>query len=171
MWVFGYGSLMWDGWEASFKCSRRELATLFGYRRSFNKSSVKNWGAKEKPCPTLNLQADSAASCTGMAFEFFGETENDVLAYLKKREGKDFTLEMHTVHFKDSTTVQALVPIYHGINLIPDVTVTRKSEMIRAANGDRGTCMAYLQGISEQLVSLGIDDPVVTELMNALIES
>lgn len=39
MWVFGYGSLMWDGWEQEFGCLRRCVAVLKGYRRTFNKAS------------------------------------------------------------------------------------------------------------------------------------
>ena len=37
MWIFGYGSLMWDGWESEFVCQERAMATLSGYRRAFNK--------------------------------------------------------------------------------------------------------------------------------------
>jgi cation transport regulator ChaC len=35
MWVFGYGSLMGDGWAVSRRCTRRSLANLSGYSRSF----------------------------------------------------------------------------------------------------------------------------------------
>ena len=51
MWIFGYGSLMWDGWEATFDCKRKERAVLKGYARSFTKASVKNWGSKTAPGP------------------------------------------------------------------------------------------------------------------------
>jgi hypothetical protein len=33
MWIFGYGSLMFDGWESGYGCVRREWASLSGYRR------------------------------------------------------------------------------------------------------------------------------------------
>jgi cation transport protein ChaC len=42
MWVFGYGSLIWDGWENSYGCLRKCVAVLNGYRRTFNKASTKN---------------------------------------------------------------------------------------------------------------------------------
>lgn len=46
MWVFGYGSLIWGGWENSFDCRQRVSAELPGFRRAFNKPSVRNWGGK-----------------------------------------------------------------------------------------------------------------------------
>jgi cation transport regulator ChaC len=38
MWVSGYGSLMWDGWE-KLNGTRDDGAVLRGFRRSFNKAS------------------------------------------------------------------------------------------------------------------------------------
>ena len=70
MWVFGYGSLMWDGWEKGFGCLRRSVVTLQGYGRTFNKASMKNRGTKHAPCPTLNLEKIEVGTCKGMAFEF-----------------------------------------------------------------------------------------------------
>jgi glutathione-specific gamma-glutamylcyclotransferase len=93
MWVFGYGSLMWDGWENSYGCVRKCVAVLNGYRRTFNKASTKNRGSKKAPCPTLNLEKDVAGSCKGMAFEFPDAQAGGVLAYLATREGKDFCLD------------------------------------------------------------------------------
>jgi len=28
LWIFGYGSLMWDGWENAHGCTRRVVADL-----------------------------------------------------------------------------------------------------------------------------------------------
>ena len=44
MWIFGYGSLMFDGWEAACGCVDRKCAELPGYRRAFNKKSVEILG-------------------------------------------------------------------------------------------------------------------------------
>jgi cation transport regulator ChaC len=41
MWVFGYGSLMWDHWETQFGCLRSLVADLPGYQRVFNKACEK----------------------------------------------------------------------------------------------------------------------------------
>lgn len=80
VWAFGYGSLMWDGWEARLSCLDKLVATLPGYRRAFNKLSQRNWGTKAAPCPTLNLQADPTATCRGMAFAFPAASKDELLA-------------------------------------------------------------------------------------------
>ena len=53
VWVLGYGSLMWDGWQTSFGCTRCVPASLPGFSRAFNKASVANWGSRGIPGPTL----------------------------------------------------------------------------------------------------------------------
>jgi cation transport protein ChaC len=97
MWIFGYGSLMWDGWEKAFSCNRRLTGKLHGYRRTFNKLSVKNWGTKSNPGPTLNLVVAGHGICTGIAFEFPDDQSNNLKSYLAKREGKGFAFKLHTV--------------------------------------------------------------------------
>jgi cation transport protein ChaC len=70
MWVFAYGSLMWDGWESTNGCVRRTVALLPAYSRAFDKASVKRWSSKDVPCPTLSLVPLPGSSCLGIAFEF-----------------------------------------------------------------------------------------------------
>ena len=55
MWVFTYGSLMFEGWERAGGYAVRTKAELQGYSRVFNKASLRNWGTRQFPCPTLNL--------------------------------------------------------------------------------------------------------------------
>lgn len=87
MWVFGYGSLMWDGWEAQHRCTRRERASLPGFHLDFNKASRENWGTRDQPCPTLGLDADADARCEGLAFELPDAERDRAVDYLKRREG------------------------------------------------------------------------------------
>jgi len=65
MWIFGYGSLMFDGWEAACGCTGRRWADLPGYRRSFNKKSVESRGTPEAPGLTLNLVRAAGHVCRG----------------------------------------------------------------------------------------------------------
>jgi cation transport protein ChaC len=164
MWIFGYGSLMWDNWESGYGCSRKCIALLRGYRRTFNKASTHNRGTKKAPCPTLNLEKEAAGKCKGMAFAFPDERRGDVLAYLGKREGADFQLELLSVRLDDDTEVQAHVPVYHGKNLISSAGLKEKAAMVRNARGTESSCEDYVKEIAELLAKLKIDDPAVTEL-------
>jgi cation transport protein ChaC len=168
MWVFGYGSLMWMGWEVSIGCGRRCKAVLPGYRRAFIKASIKNWGSPEHPCPTLNIVPCPSAQCEGIAFEFPDDKRTLILSYLAQREGKDFGLSELTIE-REGIRVQAFVPIYHGQNLMSAEAPEQIVRMIDQAQGDHGSCIDYLRGITEKLTSLGIADPVVTQMWQAFL--
>lgn len=168
MWVFGYGSLMWDGWEARRGCVRRARASLNGYRRVFNKASVRNWGTKEFPAPTLNLVKSESARCYGMAFEFSDECEQDIRAYLINREGKSFAMRQITAQFESGDEITATVPIYEGSNIIDEDRIEIILDMIIKASGKYRKCIVYINGLAEELHRLGIDDPAVSDLWQAL---
>lgn len=166
MWVFGYGSLMWDGWERSFDGKKVEGAVLPGYRRAFNKKSVENWGTREDPCPTLGLERDHTATCTGAAFGFPASQKNDVWIYLRDREGPSFELETRAVRLPDDRRVQAYVAINdpQAESYIGDRTVEEIAEMIGSAAGDRGACIDYLENTRSKLRALSITNDAIEAL-------
>lgn len=166
MWVFGYGSLMWDGWESQHACTRRILARLSGYSRKFNKASIKNWGTKELPGPTLNLSVVPTGLCEGIAFEFPDSKKVQILSYLEEREGKTFPLREVSVYLEGDLEILAFVPFYAGANVIEGESLDDIASMVLAASGTKGTGLDYVKGIAKQLSDLGINDPVVTELWN-----
>ena len=65
LWVFGYGSLIWD---PGFPVAERRIATLKGWHRSFCMRSIHHRGTVEKPGLVLALDRAEGASCTGVAF-------------------------------------------------------------------------------------------------------
>jgi glutathione-specific gamma-glutamylcyclotransferase len=164
MWVFGYGSLMWGGWEAGHGCIRRARAGLHGYRRVFNKASVSNWGSKKCPCPTLNLTKSNSAHCQGIAFEFPDERKPGILKYLTKREGAGFLLCALPAQLESGDVITPLVPLYEGKNLIRPISAKRIAEMALRATGKDGSCIDYINSIAAELRRLEIDDPAVSQL-------
>ena len=167
MWIFGYGSLMWDGWEASHDCIARTTGDLSGYRRVFNKASTVNWGTAKLPGPTLNLEQAKLESCHGIAFEFPEHHRAALMTYLKKREG-GFDFECLPVLLPDQTEVKAIAPIYRGKNLIVGKSIAEIADMADRASGTSGKCRDYVANIAKKLKQLGIDDPAVSALANAL---
>src|SRR5258708_11843761 len=147
MWIFAYGSLMWDGWEKAYGCTNTSLADLRGYRRVFNKASIKRWGSKQSPCPTLNLDKLASAACRGMAFEFPDRRRNDVLSYLRNREGEGFDLVELEVRLTDGASVTADVPLYGGKNVIRGATTAEAATAVLGAKGIAGSCASYIKGI------------------------
>ena len=117
VWVFGFGSLTFDGWQSKFGCVGYQRATLLGYRRAFNKKSVVNWGTKENPGVTLNLEPFNDAKCDGVGFEFRDDGQKSaLLRALRRREACDPSVLR--VQLADGRSVEALIYIYEGSNLL-----------------------------------------------------
>lgn len=164
MWVFGYGSLMGDGWEEPLDCEHRGVAILQGYRRVFNKASVRNWGSRACKCLTLNLQQTDGASCTGVAFKFSDARRQTVMEGLEGREGKDFPFVELPIAVQNVGEVLALVPIYLGKNIVADEDVEQAIRTMRFARGESGACIDYVGNIYKVLESIGIEDPAVQDI-------
>lgn len=164
-WFFGYGSLMWDGWEKDYDCRERVVADLKGYGRAFNKASVRNWGTKEHPGPTLNIAETAGAVCIGIAFGFAdGEA---VQTYLNDREG-GFEFRTVDITFQDGRRVEATTSIYRGKNLLSGRTTEDLVVMALAAKGTDGRAVDYVRGIERQLDKLGIVDAAVSDFAVAV---
>jgi cation transport protein ChaC len=81
VWVFGYGSLMWN---PGFPFRAREPGLVRGWHRAFCVYSHVWRGTPERPGLVLGL--DRGGSCRGIAFSVDAKDEADVLAYLDDRE-------------------------------------------------------------------------------------
>ncbi len=64
--------------------------------------------------------------------------------------------------------MQAIVPLYEGRNIITTGPIRDLAAMVTKAKGSDGPCTNYVKGIADELRCLNIDDPVVTELWNAV---
>jgi cation transport protein ChaC len=168
MWVFGYGSLMWDGWEGDYGCSERSVATVQGYRRVLNKASVVNWGSASSPGPTLNLVPDAAAICSGMAFLIPDSETARTIAYLERREGRDFLFKDVDATLADGRKISAQVAIYSGRNLIDATSDDELVAKIMAAKGRDGTAADYVRNVAAKLSSIGVSDSYLTSIVEKL---
>ena len=85
MWVFGYGSLLWN---PGFRYSKKEIARLDGYRRSFSMRSIHR-GTAENHGLVLALSIDRQSFCEGLAFKVEQSKEVETLDYLRGRGPND----------------------------------------------------------------------------------
>jgi glutathione-specific gamma-glutamylcyclotransferase len=169
MWLFGYGSLMWDGWETAYGCRRRVHAVAPEHRRVFNKKSLERWGTHAQPGLTLNLAPahEETQACRGIAFEFPDEHQAAVEAYLSDRE----TCEAAdiAVHLPGDA-ITARTYIYDGPRLLEDgLRLEVRAAMILLAEGIAGSSYDYIANVRDHLEQLGVNDPAVDELWHAVV--
>ncbi len=170
MWVFGYGSLMWDNWENQFQGIKHSKAKLNGYQRNFNKASTRNWGSPQNPCPTLGLEKIDESTCVGCAFEFDDNYQTSIMKELRRREGTTtFQLVELDVELKDGKIVRAITPVNKQNNTyLGNLTVEDRAENARVAVGTDGNCVDYIDKIYRYLKQSDIDDEKVNEMREAI---
>lgn len=158
MWVFGYGSLLWN---PGFPVAEKKLGRLQNYHRSFCMWSIHHRGTVEKPGLVLALDYQPDGECDGVAFRVQSGAEEETLAYLRERE------------LVSSAYLERILPVNIGDQEIQAVTyiidpdhdqychlpLERQAEVIFNAVGGRGPNTEYLFNTVAHLNELGIYDP------------
>ena len=83
LWVFGYGSLVWN---PGFPVAEQRVARLNGWHRSFCMRSIHHRGTETDPGLVLALDRSATAYCAGVAFRVADGAEDETLAALRARE-------------------------------------------------------------------------------------
>jgi len=157
VWVFGYGSLMWN---PAIHVADSRRAHVRGYHRTFCLTLGAGRGTPEKP--GLMLAIDSGGSCTGVAHRVAADQVESELSILWLREMVSGAYEPRWVS-ADVEGVKRLRVLTFVINrshpryegqLAPDVAARR----IAAAQGMLGTNRDYLYRTVRHLAELGIED-------------
>ncbi|WP_424628126.1 gamma-glutamylcyclotransferase [Bradyrhizobium sp. SYSU BS000235] len=81
LWVFGYGSLIWN---PGFEFLDKKPARLIGEHRSLCIYSMVHRGTPEKPGLVLGL--DRGGACQGVAFRVAPDKRHATIRYLRERE-------------------------------------------------------------------------------------
>ncbi|SLN50990.1 gamma-glutamylcyclotransferase [Pseudooctadecabacter jejudonensis] len=158
MWVFGYGSLLWN---PGFDAAEAVTATLSGYHRSFCMLSVHHRGTEDKPGLVLALD-QAEADCVGVAFRVAEAEEERVLADLRARELiSSAYLEAHVpLSLEDGRVVTALAYVINRDHAqYCQFDLETQAQMIARSVGGRGPNPEYLYNTAAHLTKMGIDDP------------
>ena len=163
LWVFGYGSLIFNpliDYEATIK------AKIFGYHRRFCLWTRVGRGSPD--CPGLVLALDRGGSCTGLGFKLKPENAIAELDVLWRREMLTLAynprlLRLHTddgIKTGISFTSNPDRPVY-----AQKMTLDQQAEVIANAVGFIGPCREYLYDTVAGLASLDISDPYLEKLV------
>ncbi|KUJ73410.1 gamma-glutamylcyclotransferase [Ruegeria marisrubri] len=160
MWVFGYGSLLWN---PGFPVARSELATLHGYARSFCMSSIHHRGTEETPGLVLALDEVDGAHCKGVALAVEAGHEERTLAELRERElvSSAYLERVLDVHLDCGEVVNAVTYVIdpHHVQYCGGMPLEEQAHIIARAVGGRGPNTEYLFNTTEHLAEIGLHDP------------
>ena len=159
LWVFGYGSLIWN---PGFPVAETRLARLAGYHRSFCMSSIHHRGTVEDPGLVLALDPAESAACTGVAFRVPDDEADATVAYLREREliSSAYLERVVTVQ-TDGGPLDALAYVVDTAHeqYVGGMALERQAQIIAHAVGGRGPNTEYLWNTVSHLKDLGIEDP------------
>lgn len=158
LWVFGYGSLLWD---PGFEYVEQEVATLSGWHRSFCMSSIHHRGTPEHPGLVLALDAAENANCNGLALRVKPGIEEQTIDYLRERElvSSAYLERTLDVVLKDGRSVTALTYVIDPDHVqYVGYSLEEQAQIIARAHGGRGPNTDYLYNTASHLSELGIQD-------------
>lgn len=160
MWVFGYGSLLWN---PGFPVARREQATLHGYARSFCMRSIHHRGTEENPGLVLALDEHPDAHCKGLVLAVEPGHEERTLDELREREliSSAYVEKMLDVHLDSGQTVTAVTYVIDPdhVQYCGGLPLEEQAQIIAWAVGGRGPNPEYLYNTAEHLSEIGLHDP------------
>ena len=160
MWVFGYGSLLWN---PGFEIAVRAVATLPNYARSFCMSSIHHRGTVDDPGLVLALDERNGAQCAGVAFAVAAGKEDETLQYLRERElvSSAYLEKILTLNLADGRKVEAVTYVIDESHeqYCSDLPLEEQAQIIANAVGGRGPNWEYLYNTASHLRDIDLRDP------------
>lgn len=165
LWVFGYGSLMWNpGFAVAETC----VARLSHWHRSFCMRSIHHRGTVDSPGLVLALDALPDAFCDGLAFRVTPGEEEPTLALLREREliSSAYLETTQRLALRDGRRVTAVTYVIDPVHdqYCGGLSLEEQAGIIARAVGGRGPNDEYLFNTASHLAELGIADADLTWL-------
>uniref|UniRef100_A0ACD5UBU0 Uncharacterized protein n=1 Tax=Avena sativa TaxID=4498 RepID=A0ACD5UBU0_AVESA len=175
MWVFGYGSLVWN---PGFAYDARLVGFVRDYRRVFYQGSTDHRGTPEFPGRTVTLEHQPGSTCWGVAYKISKEQDKETaLEYLEVRE-KQYDEKVYLDLYTDSspkTPVIQNMMVYLATtnkeanqNYLGPAPLEEMAKQIYLAEGPTGPNKEYLFKLEDALNKIGVADQHVQDLADAV---
>ena len=167
VWVFGYGSLIWN---PAFHFDGRRIGTIYGFHRRFCLWTHLGRGNPERPGLVLGLER--GGSCRGVALHVPPEHVQDELAVIWAREmiSGAYVPRWVMVHGGGAPVRAIAFVINHAheryARYLPDEEI---AGVIASASGALGPCADYLINTVDHLKELGVHDRPLEQLRRRVV--
>jgi cation transport protein ChaC len=162
LWLFGYGSLIWN---PAIRFKECRIARLDGWHRRFCLWLRIGRGSKENP--GLMLALDQGGSCRGVAFCIpAAEVRTELpLVWVREMTTGSYLARWVTVQGEDGPfPALTFVADRDHARYAGPVCEDEAAALIAKAAGRLGSCASYLLSTADHLDALGLDDPHIERL-------
>lgn len=167
LWVFAYGSLMWD---PAFRFADVRRAAATGFARKFILKDIYG-GRGTREDPGLMAALDPGECCDGLAFRIAAadvEAETEIL-WRREVIGPGYTPAFVEVSMDHGPAPALTFLADHACATIcSDITREEQIRLFRRGAGFLGTSRDYLAQIVQQCAVLGIRDEACAALLTAV---
>ena len=169
VWVFGYGSLMWN---PDFKLVEKRTGDLKGYHRSLCLKSIVYRGTPNYHGLVFGL--DIGNSCQGMVYRIAEENIYSEMQKIWEREmfaGTYIPTWVNVRTKQGSVSAVTFVINHKHEHYIPNLELEEIVERVVRAEGICGSCHEYVQNTVKSLNLLGLRDPYLEHLLTLIKDS
>jgi len=166
LWVFGYGSLMWN---PGFYFEDQKVARCAGVHRSFCVWSVHHRGTYQMPGLVLGLK--SGGVCDGRLYYVPPTHVEETIFYLRKREQ---VTRVYREVFRRVDCIEGSGRFVRALTFIADrnhpqyaakLPIDKQAEIIKRAEGHSGCNLCYLATTVRHLNEQNIKDKHLNRIL------
>jgi cation transport protein ChaC len=164
LWVFAYGSLMWD---PGFHFAEVRRARLDGFQRRFCLRTTLGRGSPEQPGLMLSL-LPSAGACEGLAFRIEAAQVATEAAIVWRREmirGSYRPARLPADTPQGPVTALVFAANTDHPDHLDDLGIEQSALMVARGQGLFGSNLQYLEQLAQQLAHLDIVDGYIARLL------
>ncbi|MEP3275658.1 MAG: gamma-glutamylcyclotransferase [Stappiaceae bacterium] len=164
LWVFGYGSLMWD---PGFKFTDVRHAHTADYRRRFCLLDMLG-GRGSRDAPGLMAALDDGSGCDGLVFRI---SKEDIVKETRIIWNREMIISSYEPRFIPVTTAigevstLAFIANHNSERICVDLDRDQQVRYIATGAGILGTSLEYIETLVRNLAALGIEDPDISSLL------
>lgn len=166
LWVFGYGSLIWN---PAFDYEEKSVALLRGWHRRFCLKMFIGRGTPETPGVMLAL--DKGGACRGVAFRIGAAKIRQELGLLWQREMYGGAYNARWVWLESGgKRIRAVTFVINRRHprYIKELSVEQTAALIATGCGDLGSCREYFENTVAHLRQMGVRDTALMRIAASL---